>query len=110
MPKITISNQGQKVVSFKINNDNNQTVLTILQENDISWKHACGGKGKCTSCRCTILEGTNNLAERTQTENAFLEAGRIQSTERMACQAIALGDVVVEVPEKCKLPDVNYTN
>jgi len=109
MPKITISNQGQKVVAFKINNDK-KSVLTILQENNIYWMHACGGKGRCTSCRCTILDGADNLANRTEIENTFLEAGRIQFNERMACQAIALGDVVVEVPEKCKLPGVNYTN
>ncbi|MCB0504971.1 MAG: 2Fe-2S iron-sulfur cluster binding domain-containing protein, partial [Cyclobacteriaceae bacterium] len=52
MPKITISNQGQKVVNFNLNNEKPKPILAILQENYIDWMHACGGNGRCTTCRC----------------------------------------------------------
>ena len=110
MPKITISNQGQKVVDFNLNNETPSTVLTILQENNIYWMHACGAKGRCTTCRLNIIDGQDNFSDKTQAEIDFLEAGRILDTQRMACQAIPLDDIEIEVPEKCKLPGVNYTN
>ncbi|MCF6360729.1 MAG: (2Fe-2S)-binding protein [Cyclobacteriaceae bacterium] len=110
MPKITISNQGQKVVNYKLNNESPLTVLAILQENNIDWMHACGGKGKCTSCKCNVITGESSLRSRTEVEKDFLIAGRISESQRMTCQAVPLGDIEIEVPEKNKLPGVNYTN
>lgn len=110
MPKITISNQGQKVVNFNLNNEKPKPILAILQENYIDWMHACGGNGRCTTCRCVVEEGMDNLAGRTEAENMYLSAHRIRHTERMACQAIPLGDIVLKVPESCKLPGVIYSN
>lgn len=110
MPKITISNQGQKVVDFNLNNETHQTVLTIIQEKDIYWMHACGGKGRCTTCRFNIIKGLENLADPTQAKKDFMGAGKIAETQRMACQVIPLDNIEIEVPNKCKLPGVNYTN
>lgn len=110
MPKITISNQGRKVVNFNLNNESPKPVLAILQENYIDWMHACGGKGRCTTCRCVVLDGMDNLKARTEEENRFFLAERIKPDERMACQAVPLGDITIEVPEQCKLPGVIYTN
>ena len=110
MPKITISNQGGKVVDFKLNNETHRSVLTIIQEKDIYWMHACGSKGRCTTCRFNIINGSENLADTTQAEKDFMEAGKIVKTQRMACQAIPLDDIEIEVPDKCKLPGVTYTN
>ncbi len=109
MPKITISNLGHKVVDYKLNNEMPLSVLAILQENNIDWMHACGGKGRCTSCMCTILNGMTNLTENSDAENNYLEAGRISKTQRLSCQAMPLGDIEIEVPRKNKLPSVNYT-
>ena len=110
MPKITISNQGQKFVDYNLINETEKSVLAILQENNIDWMHACGGKGRCTTCRCVVVNGSENLSSRTEIENSFLMAGRLQPNERMACQTIPLGDIVLAIPEKCKLPSVTYTN
>jgi len=110
MPKITISNQGHKVVNFKLNNETPVTVLAILQENNIDWMHACGGKGKCTSCKCTIVSGEANLGTKTQVEIDFIDSDKILNSQRMTCQALLLGDIEIEVPEKNKLPGVNYSN
>lgn len=110
MPKITISNQAGKVVSFKLNNENPQTVLALVQSQDIRWMHACGGNGRCTTCRFNTLKGKEKLKTQTPEEQKFIDAGKILPTQRMACQAIVAGDVEVEIPEKCKLPGVNYTN
>lgn len=110
MAKITISNQAGKVVDFKVNNETPQSILAILQENYIDWMHACGGKGRCTTCRFNILNGDGNLAPATAAENTFIEAGKILKSQRLACQAAVLGGIEIEVPEKCKLPGVTYSN
>ncbi len=110
MPKITISNQGHKVVNYKLNNETPITVLAILQENNIDWMHACGGKGKCTSCKCIIVSGEVNLDTKTQVEIDFIDSGKISDSQRMICQVLVFGDVGIEVSEKNKLPNVNYSN
>ena len=110
MPKITISNLSGKVVDFKVNNATPQSVLAILQDNFIDWMHACGGKGRCTTCRFNIVKGASVLAPATDAEQTFIEAGKILNSQRMACQATVLGDIEIEVPEKCKLPGVTYSN
>ena len=110
MPKITISNQGQKVVDFNLNNELPLSILAILQENNIDWMHACGGKGRCTTCRFNIINEANNLAKITDAERTFIDAEKLLPTQRMACQAVPIGVIAIEVPEKCKLPSVNYTN
>ena len=110
MPKITISNLGQKVVNFYLNNEAPKSVLAIIQDNFIDWMHACGGKGRCTSCRCIIEEGKQYLKEKTDAEIKFFEANLLRSNERLACQAIPINDIVLKVPDRCKLPGVTYTN
>lgn len=110
MPKITISNLGRKDVEFNFNNESPLPVLSILQENNTDWMHACGGKGRCTTCRFNVVKGGENLKKTTEAEIQFLASKKILPTQRMACQAIPTGNIEIEVPEKCKIPSVNYTN
>ncbi len=110
MPKITISNQGQKVVDYKINNETPLSILAIMQENNIDWMHACGGNGRCTSCKCDVIEGAENLASNTEVENNYMEASKLLVSQRLTCQAIPKGDVLISVPKKNKVPGVNYSN
>ncbi len=110
MPKITISNQGQKVVDYKLNNETPLSILAIMQENNIDWMHACGGNGRCTSCKCDVIEGGENLAANTEVENSYMESSRLQANQRLACQAIPTGDVLISVPEKNKVSGVDYTS
>lgn len=110
MPKITISNLDEKVVDFKLNNEAPLSILAILQENNIDWMHACGGKGNCTSCRCNVVDGNTNLSLKTEAELQYTEAGQLLKSQRLACQARPLNNVAISVPDKNKLPSINYTN
>ena len=60
MSKITISNLNNKQV---VGHNNSKTVLNIMHENFVDWMHACGGKGRCTTCKMKILEGREHLSE-----------------------------------------------
>ena len=106
MPKITISNLNHKQV---VSHNNSKTVLNIMHENFIDWMHACGGKGRCTTCKMKILDGHDQLSALTDFEQKMRQASRLNTDERLACQCTIRGDVTVEVPEACKLPHVKYS-
>ncbi len=84
-------------------------LLHILQDHHLDWMHACGGKGRCTTCKARILSGHENLAPLTPAEERYVEQGALKPTERLACQVIIHGDVMLEVPEEGKLPHLKYS-
>ncbi len=107
--KITIKNLNNLTV---VSNDNDKTVLSILHENYVDWMHACGGKGRCTTCKMKVISGMENLSEITDGENRFAVMGKLNlDEERLACQVkIFDREVEVSVPEESKLPHLKYTN
>lgn len=64
-----------------------RTVLAAIHAAGHDWWHACGGKGRCTSCRVRIAAGADCLSPPTAPELRFREAGRLGTDERLACQA-----------------------
>ncbi|PWJ43283.1 2Fe-2S iron-sulfur cluster-binding protein [Sediminitomix flava] len=108
MPHITITNLHNKVIKFKGNQET--TILQILQASDIDWMHACGGKGRCTSCKAVIEEGSSNIAPPTLFEQKMKDIRRLNDDERLCCQAIAEGNIEIKVPEDFKFPHVEYSD
>lgn len=107
MPKIVIKNLGQKEVHFQ---SNDRSVLSILQTNQQDWMHACGGKGRCTTCSMIVESGENNLNPYTENEQRFIKLGRLAENTRLACQTISSGDIEVRVPKLYKLPHLSYSD
>jgi 2Fe-2S ferredoxin len=85
------------------------TLLKALQEERIDWMHACGGKGRCTTCKVIVNEGGNNLGPITEAENRYRLQGALSTSERLACQAVVKGDAEVSVPNEYKLPHMSYS-
>lgn len=86
-----------------------RSLLAALQVAGFDWRHACGAKGRCTTCRMQVLAGAGNLAPLTEAELRYREAGRLRPDERLSCQARQLaGEVLGRVPEATKLPHVHY--
>lgn len=106
MAKILIRNLNNKVVASK---DNSKTALNIIHENQIDWMHACGAKGRCTTCKLIIHEGLENLSPINTLEQKFADLGRLKQNERLACQAILQGDISVSVAEQNKFPHIEYS-
>jgi 2Fe-2S ferredoxin len=107
MIKITVSNLNKRSVQ---NNDNTKTEFTILQENYVDWMHACGAKGKCTTCKFVIKENSGVLSEKTEAEIKYEKLGRLNQNERLACQVQLLeGAIEIEVPNSSKLPHMEYS-
>ena len=70
-------------------------ILDTTLKNDITHAHACGGEGKCTTCRVLVLSGLENCSDPTEKEQSVKE--RIHSTEefRLACQTRIGGDMTI---------------
>mgnify|MGYP006157093297 CR=1 FL=1 len=56
MPKLIVQNLFDKEVYVAPG----QKVLAALQEAGIDWMHACGGKGRCTTCKVVIIDLVNS--------------------------------------------------
>ena len=104
MPEITIANLKNKTIHTENKRENLLDVL--LQETD--WTHACGGKGRCTTCKARIINGVNGLSKPTQQETQFKNLGRLRADERLCCQVMVEDDLLIEVPEETQLPHLTY--
>ncbi len=67
-----------------------RTVLAAIHAAGHAWWHACGAKGRCTTCRVRVLAGAEFLTPLTAPELRYRAAGRLSETERLACQARVL--------------------
>ena len=86
------------------------TLLAALQAAGYDWMHACGAKGRCTTCRLEVLVGLENLSPPTDAELRYRAAGRLLAHERLSCQArLPAGqEVVGRVPAATQLPHQQY--
>lgn len=106
MPRITIVNLASKTIEYE---DKSKTLLHILLEHT-DWMHACGGKGRCTTCKVVIKKGEEHFDSITEAEQKFINLNKLQSNERLACQVTISDDIVVAVADANKFPHLNYTN
>ncbi|GAB2471761.1 hypothetical protein GCM10011375_28690 [Hymenobacter qilianensis] len=107
MPSLTVQNLPGAVVAVPAGS----TLLAALHAAGHDWMHACGGKGRCTTCRLEVLSGAENLTPDTDAELRYRRAGRLLSHERLTCQARLLeGELTARVPEATKLPHVTYSS
>lgn len=104
MPKINIVSLGKEVLF----SDYTNTVFDILQQNKVDWMHACGTKGRCTTCRMIVLEGMHNISRQSKIEIAYQKNNMLNRNERLTCQCTLLGNINIAVPENCRLPHLNY--
>jgi len=105
MALLTIENLPGAAVSVPAGS----TLLAALQAAGHDWMHACGAKGRCTTCRLQMRAGLENLSPPTAAELRYQAAGRLLPTERLTCQAqLPAGDATGRVPEATKLPHIHY--
>lgn len=107
MTKITIRNMDNREV---ISNDNSKTILNIIHDEQIDWMHACGGNGRCTTCKCIVHSGLDSFDAPNEAEQKLIDLGRLAENERLACQNKLNGDIEVSVDEKNKFPHINYSS
>tara|TARA_S200000501_G_scaffold175815_1_gene165505 strand:+ start:14130 stop:15464 length:1335 start_codon:yes stop_codon:yes gene_type:complete len=72
-----------------------ETILQTASRNGIPHVNACGGEGKCTTCRLLILDGIENCSPETEKEISLKERAHTTEEFRLACQTTISGDIVV---------------
>ena len=90
--------------------DYSKSLLKHFQDNRIDWMYACGGKGRCTTCKVIVKEGQENFQALTAAEKKYLREGELRPGERLACQAKIKGDVCLIVPKEYQLPHMAYSD
>lgn len=106
MPDLIVQNMNQRRVAVA----QGQTLLKAIQASGIDWMHACGAKGRCTTCRIIVLQGMEHLGELSPAELRYRANGRLKDNERLACQCMLVGgDITGRVPEQTKLPHQAYS-
>ncbi len=71
------------------------TILAATLAAQINHTHACGGQGKCSTCRVSVSEGLANCSPRNEAEQ--LIAGKLNFPEsiRLACQTTISGPISI---------------
>ena len=106
MPQIVITNLFNKSLSI----NEQKSLLNGIQEHHVDWMHACGGKGRCTTCKAQIMEGEENISPLSRVEMNFREKGLLELNERLVCQCRLLGDATVRIPDENKFPHMKYSD
>ncbi len=104
MLKITIKNLLSETIEWDEGVSN--LLNGLLAHTDIM--HACGGKGRCTTCRVRVIDGAEHLGADSTAEGRFRALGRLQPDERLSCQIRPSQHLVVEIPNGTKLPHLSY--
>ncbi len=91
--EITINFQpiGKRVSAQK-----DDSVLRVAQVAGIDIASVCGGVGICDSCKVRLIEG--DLSQPTLEEESRFTTAELNSGFRLACQAIPLSNVTIEIP------------
>jgi 2Fe-2S ferredoxin len=107
MPQIVIENLFNLTIDVP---PDGGKVIEIIHQNGIDWMHACGKKGRCTTCKIIVTAGIENLTAPTQREKIFSAQGRLKYNERLTCQVQLLsGKLVGRVAESNKFPHIQYS-
>ena len=77
----------------KINLKEDESILTASLKEGIPHVHACGGEGRCTTCRVLVLEGEEKCEPRNKAEKTISSKLNFPSNIRLACQTKISGDV-----------------
>jgi len=73
------------------------TVLSASLGERIDHAHACGGRGRCTTCRVIVEAGAAHCPAPSAAESEALALNGLEPPIRLACQLAPVGDVRVRV-------------
>lgn len=71
------------------------TILEATLAAQINHTHACGGQGKCSTCRVSIMNGIEHCHPRNQAEEQIAERLSFPEGIRLACQTRIMGDIQI---------------
>jgi Na+-transporting NADH:ubiquinone oxidoreductase subunit F len=97
----TIGNYGEVNVKINIKREitveGGKSLLGLLKDKEIFIPSACGGRGSCGLCKCTVLKGAGDFLP---TELPWLSEEEKKKNIRLACQVKVKKDLEIEIPEQ----------
>ncbi|HEY3056161.1 MAG TPA: 2Fe-2S iron-sulfur cluster-binding protein [Thermoanaerobaculia bacterium] len=69
-----------------------ETLLDVARRAAVPIGNSCGAIGVCARCRVRIVSGAENLTPPTAIETQVAQRRKLDADERLACQAVVLGD------------------
>ena len=88
MPKLKVDGVGEFDVA-----EGKRLVLALTDDAGVDQLHACGGNGRCTTCRVEISE--NEPTTMTKTEKDLLAERGLEGV-RLSCQVLCNQDMTVK--------------
>ena len=90
---IEINGDAEKPLHVPVGN----TLLAALVNNQVLLPSACGGKGTCGTCKCTVVEGGGEILP---TELAHIGRTERLNGVRLACQLKLRDNLKIRIPEE----------
>lgn len=87
------------------------TLLEITRSGGLFFAAVCGGRGRCTTCRCQIVTGLETLPEPGRVEQAALKRLGLPAGVRLACQIRPVAPLTIRplLPvASCDRPSTEY--
>jgi len=88
--KINLFKEQKEVICSE-----NSTILEATLAAKINHTHACGGVGKCSTCRVSIMNGIENCTPRNEAEQQIAAKLNFPAEIRLACQTKINGDISI---------------
>jgi 2Fe-2S ferredoxin len=107
MTRIIIENLFGKTLEIE---DTHKTLLQHFHDHQLDWMHACGGKGRCTTCKVIVTAGNDHFTPLTEAEQRYQKQNALSINERLSCQAKINNSISILVPDEYKLPHIKYSN
>jgi 2Fe-2S ferredoxin len=96
MPRVTFLSSGERSGEVDVNT----SLLDAAKSLGFPLNHDCGGNASCTTCLVEVQAGMEHLSEIDFDEQDLLDREALnEPRQRLACQALVLGDVIVRVRE-----------
>lgn len=96
-----LSNYGEVMININGKRDlkikGGNSLLATLSDSQIFIPSACGGRGSCGACKCTVLEGGGPVLP---TEKPLLNKKELEENVRLACQVKVKSDIKINIPEE----------
>ena len=72
-----------------------ETILDVARRVGAPIGNSCGAVGVCARCSVKVLSGAENLTPPTEIETRVAARRKLDPDERLACQAVVLGNCAV---------------
>ena len=102
-PPFCDGSHEKKIYTMSVEPDNRvieinsgETILTASLRNNISHSSACGGNGKCSTCRVRVLSGLENCSDQNEIEKKISKKLSFPNDIRLACQTTVSGNINIK--------------